>query len=197
MPMPVGLFSSMPDPRLGRPFAAGNDRCCGGGGGGCCCCCCCCPEGSPAGQFCGWKLYSCHVKFWFGMDTKSGLFIGSPEVEPGDCRRDRLACCGPEKRLVIAGLTLAEVPLANRERLAKLSNGGFASTMLLGPPVVADAVGGIAELRSKANGPEEPSFRKWSSSNVDIGCVGYANGSSEGNMMGIKSGTLLSKPGNC
>lgn len=88
--------------------------------------------------------------------------------------------------LIPVGVLLA---LVNRERLAKLSKGGFDRPI----PFV---VGGMAGCWLKVNGPVPPS-RKWPSSNVDIGCVGYANGSSDGNIMGMRSGTLLLKLVNC
>lgn len=91
----------------------------------------------------------------------------------------------------MTGLMWVDVPSLKRERLAKLSEGELVKPMALGAPVAVDMVA----RWSNENGPEEPSFRKWSSSKVDIGCVGYANGSSDGNMMGIRSGTLLSNPG--
>lgn len=93
----------------------------------------------------------------------------------------------------MTGLMRVDVPSLKRERLEKLSEGGLAKPMALGVPVVV----GMVALRSNVNGPEVPSFRKWSSSKVDIGCVGYANGSSDGNMIGIRSGRLLSNPGTC
>lgn len=82
--------------------------------------------------------------------------------------------------------------LENKDRLARLSKVGDDRFMPFGPVVVVAALD-IAARWSNVNGfvTPEPSCRKWPSSNVDIGCVGYANGSSDGNMIGIRSGTLL------
>lgn len=78
------------------------------------------------------------------------------------------------------------MPLANKERLEKFSKVGVDRPMALELPAIV-VVGGIPDCCSNEKCP---------SSNVDIGCVGYANGSSDGNMMGIRSGTLL-KLANC
>lgn len=83
------------------------------------------------------------------------------------------------------------VPLENKDRLARLSKVGDDRFMPFGPVVVAAL--GIAARWSNVNGfvTPGPSCRKWPSSKVDIGCVGYANGSSDGNIIGMRSGTLL------
>lgn len=56
-------------------------------------------------------------------------------------------------------------------------------------PAVDDAVPlcVVASMGNCADGPER-SFLKWPSSKVDIGWVGYAKGSPDGNMIGIRSG---------
>lgn len=91
------------------------------------------------------------------------------------------------------GLMPVDVPSLNILRLEKFSDGALGKPIPLRAPVVV----GIVARWLNVNGPELLSFRKWSSSSVDIGCVGYANGSSDGNMIGIRSGRLLSNPGTC
>lgn len=53
-------------------------------------------------------------------------------------------------------------------------------------------IAGCCEGGANANGSgwAVPSCRKCPSSRVDIGWVGYANGSSDGNMIGMRSGTF-------
>lgn len=69
------------------------------------------------------------------------------------------------------------------------SNGGVETPTPESPGVVEPMPVPCVELKGYCVGIPA-SWRKWSSSKVDMGCVGYAKGSSDGNIIGMRSGKL-------
>lgn len=122
------------------------------------CCVACCSVAMVE----GWKLYPCHTKLLFGIDTKSGLPSCSLPLTGvcviGDCRRDGLMGWDvPCKRLGTDDLMPEGVPPGKCGRLGKASKLGVVTPTLDGSLGVVGAI----PIWSKGYCDEDIPGRSW------------------------------------